>query len=111
VQLLRLRVDQNYLFTEATKPKTLESGRVLPARPATWTEKIALTLEAKDSSPNPGDGVNRFKEKIAGHAYFQAALGKTNEVRLTTLSPPQSLPDSRPFVQFTLECRYPEITR
>jgi len=111
VQLLRLKVDQNYLFTEATKTKTTESGRVFPGKPATWTEKLALILEAKDSSPNPGDEVNRFKEKIANHPYFQNALGKTNEVRLTALSPPQSLPDGRPFVSFSLECRYPEKTR
>lgn len=111
VQMLRLKVDQNYLFTEGAKAKTLESGKVLPAKPPTWTEKIVLTLEAKDSAANPGDEVNPFKEKIANHPYFQAMLGKTNEVRLTALSPPQTMQDSRPFVQFTLECRYPEKTR
>ena len=111
VQLLRLRMEQNYLFTDATKPKTTEAGRVIPGKPATWTEKLALILEAKDTSPNPGDAVNRFKEKIASHPYFQNALSRTNEVRLTTLSPPQSQPNGPPFVQFTLECRYPEKTR
>ncbi|MCU0782626.1 MAG: hypothetical protein MUF81_00990 [Verrucomicrobia bacterium] len=111
VQLLRLRADQSYLITEEVKAKKTESGRTFPARPATATEKIVLTLEAKDTAPNPGDQVNRFKEMIADHAYFQNALGKTNEVKLTTLSPPQSQPDGRAFVQFTLECRYPEKTR
>jgi len=111
VQLLRLKMDQTYLVTEETKKKTTESGRVIPGRPATITERLALILEAKDSSPNPGDEVNRFKEKIASHAYFQNALGKTNEVRLTFLSQPQAQPDGKSFVQFTLECRYPEKTR
>lgn len=111
VQLLRLKMDQNYLFTDATKTKTTESGRVVLGKPATWTEKLALILDARDSSPNPGDEINRFKEKIASHPYFQNALGQTNEVRLTTLSQPQSLPDGRPFVSFTLGCRYPEKTR
>jgi hypothetical protein len=111
VQLLRLRMEQTYLLTEEVKKKTTESGRVIPGRPASVTEKLALVLEARDSSPNPGDEVNRFKENIASHPYFQNALGKTNEVRLTTLSPPQSQPEGRPFVQFTLECRYPEKTR
>jgi hypothetical protein len=111
VQLLRLKMEQTYLVTEEVKKKTTESGRTVPGRPATITEKLALILEARDSAPNPGDEVNRFKEKIANHPYFEYALGRTNEVRLTTLSPPQSQPDGRPFVQFTLECRYPETTR
>jgi hypothetical protein len=111
VQLLRLKMEQIYVLTEEVKKKTTESGRTISGRPATITEKLALILEARDSSPNPGDEVNRFKEKIASHSYFQGALGKTNEVRLTTLSPPQSQPDGKPFVQFTLECRYPEKTR
>jgi hypothetical protein len=111
VQLLRLKMEQSYVVTEEVKKKTTESGRTIPGRPATITEKLALILEARDTAPNPGDEVNRFKEKIASHPYFQNALGRTNEVRLTTLSPPQSQPDGRPFVQFTLECRYPEKTR
>jgi hypothetical protein len=111
VQLLRLKMDQIYTFTEEVKKKTTESGRTIPGRPATVTEKLALILEARDSSPIPGDEVNRFKENIASHPYFQSALGKTNEVRLTALSPPQNPPDGRRFVQFTLECRYPEKTR
>lgn len=113
VQLLRLKVDQNYVFTDEIKAKPSGSGRTLPPKPATCTERITLTLEGKDFSPNPekSDAVDRFKLKIADHPYFQATLGRTNEVRLIALSPPQNLPDSRPFVQFTLECRFPENTR
>ncbi len=113
VQLLRVKVDQNYVITEATKSKTLDSGRVVAAKPATCTERIALTLEGKDFSPNPekSDAVIRFKREIGEHPYFQAKLGKTNEVRLLFLSPPLTSPDSRPFVQFTLESRFPEVTR
>jgi hypothetical protein len=111
VQLLRLKMEQTYILTEEVKKKVNESGLAVRGRPATATEKLALILEARDSSPNPGDEVNRFKEKIASHPYFQNALNKTNEVRLTTLSPPQAQPDGKAFVQFTLECRYPEKTR
>lgn len=111
VQVLRLKVEQAYVLTEEVKPKKTDSGRTVPRKPATATEKIAVIIEAKDTSPNPGDAVNRFKEKIAGHPFFLSALGKTNEVRLTFLSQPLSQPDGQPFVQFTLECRYPEKTR
>lgn len=109
VQLTRLRTEQNFVLVEATKPKD-NGGKVVPGKPARVTEKILLTLDARDSGANPGDQVNKFKQALAESAYFQANLGKTNDVRLTSLSPPQAI-DGKPFVQFTLECRYPERTR
>jgi hypothetical protein len=111
VQLVRFRVDQNYLYTEATKPKTNADERITPGKPATVTEKIVLTLDARDGGANPGDQIDKFKKAVEQCAYFQSVLGKTNGVRLVNYSPPQSGPDGKPFVLFTLECRYPEKTR
>ena len=37
--------------------------------------------------------------------------GKEREVRLTGLNPPQTDPNGRQFVLFTLECAYPETVR
>lgn len=110
VQLTRFRAEQIYLLTEGTKPKTNSDDRIVPGRPSTVTEKVLLALEARDSGPNPGDQVNKFKQAIAGSAYFRETLGKTNEFRLTSLSPPSAM-DGRTFVQFGLECRFPERTR
>jgi len=111
VRLTRLRTDQTYVMSEATKPTT-NGTRVIPGKPATTTERVVLTLEARDTSPAPGDQVNRFKEKLISYPYFQTVLGAaTNEVRLSNLSPPQTVGESKPFVSFTLECRYPEATR
>ncbi len=111
VQLIRFRTDLSYVLTEEVKPKTNANNRYVPGKPATVTERILLTLDAKDSGAVPGDQVNKFKQAIADCSYFRSALGKTNEVRLTNLSPPQTGADGRPFVLFTLECRYPEKTR
>jgi hypothetical protein len=111
VQLMRLRTDQSYTLNEEVKAKTNANSRIVPGKPASVTEKLVLTLDARDSAPNPGDQVKSFKQAISDAPYFQAALGKTNEVRLTSLSPPQPAPDSKPFVLFTLECRYPEKTQ
>lgn len=111
VQLIRFRTDLSYLLAEEVKPKTNANNRFVPGRPAMVTERILLTLDAKDSGPVPGDQVNKFKQAIADCSYFQSVLGKTNEVRLTNLSPPQTGIDGKPFVLFTLECRYPEKTR
>jgi hypothetical protein len=111
VQLMRLRVEQNFLINDEVKAKTNSTGKVTPGKPASITERVLLTLEAKDSGANPGDKVNIYKQAVTNCAYFQAIPGKTNEVRLVNLSPPQAGPDSKPFVLFTLEYRYPEQTR
>ena len=110
VQLTRLRVDQTYIIKDATPAQTTEAGGA-PARPGTSTERIVLTLDARDSSPNPGDQVNHFKEAFAKLGYFKAVLDPTNGVRLLNLSAPQTSWNSKPFVQFTLESRFPDKTR
>lgn len=108
VQLVRFRCEQSYAYNDAVKPKT-NSDRIIPGRPASVTEKVLLTLEGRDSSSTLGE-FNKFKKGIAENPYFQSVLGKTNEVRMRGLSPPNTL-DGKPFVQFTLECKYPDKTR
>lgn len=111
VQVTRLRVDQTYFYTEGTKSQTNRFG-VVAGRPPTATEKVVVTLAAKDSSANPGDQVNKFNDAVAKQAYFQATLDKTNGVRLASPpSAPQTGADGKPYVLFTLECRYPDQSR
>jgi hypothetical protein len=106
VQLLRVKIDQSYTQAEETKPK----DRSAP-KPATSTEKIVLQLNAKDVSPNPGDSVSKFQEVLAHAPYFEAALAKSSGFRLTTLGTPQTDPDGKSFVLFTLEARFPDRIR
>ncbi len=110
VQLTRIKVDQDYLYAPGTKPQT-NGDRITRGWPETVTEKIVVSLDAKDSGPNPGDQVNKFKEAVAGQTYFKASLNKTNGVQLTYLSPPQIGPDGKSFVLFTVQCNFPENTR
>ena len=110
VQLMRIRLNQTYDVTSAVPKKTDDNGRVVLGHPGSATEKIVLVLDAKDSSANPGDAVNKFKERIASQAYFKTALNPTNGVKLISLSSPQS-GDSRPYVLFNLECNYKEKTQ
>ncbi|MFZ1071916.1 MAG: hypothetical protein WAO21_00635 [Verrucomicrobiia bacterium] len=105
VQLIRLRVDQQYINTEGTKPQTNSFG-VVAGRPPAVTEKVVVTLDVQDSSSNPGDQVNKFNDAIAQESYFQTMLDKTNGVRLASLSAPQTGPDGKPYVPFTVECYY-----
>ncbi len=109
VQLTRLRVTQEYFTKEGTQSQTNSFG-VVAGRPPIVTEKVVVTLDAKDSSANPGDQVNKFNDVLARQSYFQTMLDKTNGVRLASLSAPQTGPDGKPYVLFTLECRYlPQI--
>ena len=110
VQLTRLKVDQTYFLTPETKGRT-NGGRVTLGKPATVSEKIVIALDAKDTSPNPGDQMNRFRSAIATNSFFVGLMGKTNEVVLTKLSQPLGAPGELPFVTFTLECRLPEKLR
>jgi hypothetical protein len=111
VQFVRLKMDHAYNLVEASKPKT-NGTTVLPGTPAKITERLVLTLEGADSSPNPGEQVARIKDNINTFTYFQEKLDQSNPVIWKNSSSPQISPETgRPVVSFTLECRYIEKTR
>ncbi|MGA4644708.1 hypothetical protein [Limisphaera sp. 4302-co] len=113
VPLSRLKVEQFYVLTPATPGKTNAAGRITQApKPPTATERIIITLDARDEGANPGDLVTRYKERIAHEPWFQQLIGTKGEVALRNLSPPVEDPRTgRAFVAFTLECRLEEKTR
>jgi hypothetical protein len=107
VQLTRLKLEHDYVTIESKA----STDKRAPVPPPKITEKITLTLSARDDSPNPGDAVNKFQEALAALPYFQNALRNSAGFRLTNLGAPQSDADGRSFILFTLQARYPEITR
>jgi hypothetical protein len=107
VQLTRLREDQSYLVTPAVPAVTNANG-IIPGHPAANVERILITLDAKDYSSNSGDEVNRFQDALASEDYFKSSLSATNGIHLANLSAPQSSFDGKPYVLFTLECRFPD---
>jgi hypothetical protein len=111
VQVVRLKAEQVYFYREAVKARTNKtSGKITAPKPATSTEKILLTVDARDTGAVPGDQVNKYRGALIAADYFKQAL-QTNEVRLANLSAPQLGPDGKAFVLFSLECKYPEKTR
>ena len=111
VQLLEFRGQQSYVLTEETKPKT-GADKSASVKPATATEKIVLTLRARDTGPGEGANILKYMETLAGCPYFQEALGKTNQVQLASRAPPQENPETGgKSVGFALECRLLERTR
>jgi hypothetical protein len=109
VQLLRIKLEQNYVYKEGTAGKTNAYG-VVAGRASIATEQITLTLEGKDSSPNL-DQPTRYRETLAGLPYFKSSLDSTNGVKLSNVSSPQTSLGSKPFVNFTLVCRFNDRIR
>jgi hypothetical protein len=110
VQLTRVKLNQSYYKTDATPTKN-SGDNAAPGHPAMTTEKIVVSLDARDISASPGDQVNKFKEAVASQPYFKSILNKTNGVQLIGLSPPQNGQDGKPYVLFTLECDLPPQNR
>lgn len=109
VQLTRLHVDQSYTAAAAVVPKSTTPGVVLAHPPLTVTQHILLVMDAKDSSANPGDQVDHFKSALLKQDYFSQNL-VTNGVRLSSQSAMQTPMDSKPYITFTLECRFADKT-
>jgi hypothetical protein len=97
VQLMRIRVNQVYIPHSGKTP--------------TITERTSVTLDARDSSSNPGDQVGKFKAALAAHPYFKEMLDPTNSISLTDESSPETDAEGKNFVLFTLECHFPDKTR
>ena len=108
VQLVELKLDQEYVMIDEVKPKADEK---ILGKPAMAKEKIGLSLSAKDRSATPGDGVSKFQEVLSKEPYFEKLLGRTNSFRLANLGATEKDPDGRPFLLMKLEGRFPEKTR
>jgi hypothetical protein len=112
VQLMRIRVDQQYNLTPEVKAQTNKQGKVTKAGvPAAIRENILVQIEARDASANPGDQVNKYKDILSTNDYFATTLSKSNGVRLAFVGNLTALPETKAFKLFTVECRYPEHTR
>ncbi|HUA66717.1 MAG TPA: hypothetical protein VME24_12775 [Alphaproteobacteria bacterium] len=103
VALTGIKVDQAYSYS-GNKNGGGSSGKSFV------TEKIVVTLNARDSSPNPGDQVGKFMEELGRQDYFHQMLDRTNGVVLTDESSPQQ-DGSKNYVSFTVECHFPDQKR
>jgi hypothetical protein len=110
VQVVKLKTLQTYTIIEGT-PNRTNGTTIVPGKPPTAQEKIQMTIDARDTSPQ-FRRVNQFKEAISGVPYFRDNLEKTNGVRLIGRGAPQSGgANGQQFVPFNLECNFPEKTR
>jgi hypothetical protein len=108
IQITRLRTEQSFMLVPEIPSKMVDE-KFVPGKPGSSTEKITLTIEGKDTSPNPGnEAINRYKETLAHNSYFQKQNISTNQILLKNLSSPQMDNESgASFVVFSFECQYP----
>ncbi len=109
VQLVRLKTEQTYTVTDASRPVTNASG-VVKLTPASAKETTLMKIDARDFSATAGDQISRFLEALNNHPCFQTNLMKAE---LAHRAVPQTEPgeSSSPFVLFIVDCKYPERTR
>lgn len=112
VSVTALRVEQSYKYAEATKSRVVGKTRI-PAAPATSTEKIAITLTAKDYGNPTAQNYSKFKDQLAALPHFKSQLPDPNSFRFRGFSQPTVDKDdlSKSYVSFTLECSLPEKVR
>jgi len=106
VQFVHLNIYESCTLS----PETRATGKT-PAKPATVTEKIVLTLNGRDTSPSPGAAATELPDALWSAPYLQKMMGKTNGFRLVSLGTQQSDPDGKAFLFFTIEGRFPEKAR
>jgi hypothetical protein len=88
-------------------------------KPASAAEKITLTIEARDYSEVPGRRVDDFKNAITNLPYFKERLQSTEGqgIRLKDrffhqeFDPQDLVNPTKPFIPFTIECKYEERVR
>jgi len=109
VELINLKTSQS--FVVVTPPK--DNKKRKKPLPATATEKIVVQLDARDFGEQSEQNYNVFRDLIAKSDFFQRELGEEG-LKLAQLLPPTSASASegaRPYVQFSLECKFPERVR
>jgi hypothetical protein len=113
IQVTSLRTEQTFRTTPGTAASTSETGRPIPAKKGGATERLALYIEAKDSSKNPGDEeISRYIRALATSPYFEAQQITTNSIQMRITGNTEIDADTgKPFVPFILECIYPERVR
>jgi hypothetical protein len=112
VHVTRLRLEHVFTQLPETKPLTNANKTVTPAQPPRASEKITLTIDARDFSSPLGNQVSKFKDALLATPFFRQQLNSPDDLRMTGYARQADPNDpSKTFVAFTLECRFPERIR
>jgi hypothetical protein len=110
IQVVRFKGEQSYIMNEGT-PNRTNGTIVVAGKPPTATERITMTVDARDTGAPAGKRVSQFRDSLASVPFFKQTLETTNGVRLVSRSAPQADASGRQFVMFSLQGYFPEKTR
>lgn len=122
VQLVRLNGAHSYVVMlppkeDAKKKETSTGDRKAPvakkkSKPSAATEKIVLTLDARDYGSQGEQNFNAFIDAIGQSPFFKSKL-EAGGVKLAKLLPPTAEAGGaeKSFTAFTVECKFPEKER
>jgi hypothetical protein len=82
------------------------------SKPSAATEKIVLTLDARDYGSQGEQNFNAFIDAIGQSPFFKSKL-EAGGVKLAKLLPPtgEAGGADKSFTAFTVECKFPEKER
>jgi hypothetical protein len=111
VQLTQVRGEQVFRVTAPVAARR-SGSRDEPAKPGYSIEQIGILIEGRDHR-HAQQNYNTYRMKLAEFPFFQTNLQRADAIRLTSLSQPVIHPSDpdRSFVQFSLQCQFPEIRR
>ena len=110
VQVTKLSGEQTYAREDSHIVNVGTTRKVIPA---VTTEKISLSIAAKDLKPND-QNYTKYKESLCSYSYFAKRLGRRDGFVMDgvlsqlTIDP---LDPNRQFVTFTLATHFPEVHR
>jgi hypothetical protein len=109
VELINLKTSQSYVVVAPPD----DGKKRKKKRPTSATEKISVVLDARDYGEQTEQKYNTFRDVLARSDYFKSELGDEG-LKLAQLLPPtdaSAAESGRAYVQFTLECKFPERVR
>jgi len=110
VEIINLKTRQTFVVVVPPKEENKKRKKPLPSMS---TEKILVTLDAWDYGGQDQRNYNVFRDLIGHSEYFESELD-TGGLKLAQLLPPSvdsSDGTGRSFVQFSLECKFPDKVR
>jgi hypothetical protein len=110
VQVTRLRGEQTYVKEDA---RSIGTGPTRRFTPGAMTEKVSLSIEAKDLKPTD-QNYTKFKESLCSFDFFAKRLQRRDGFVMDGILGPLTadpVDPSRQFVTFTLASHFPEVRR
>jgi hypothetical protein len=102
-----------YKHVEFVPAKDID-GKKIPAVPAASIEQVTVLIDGRDFGPPEDQTYSKYKDKLNGFPFFLPRIAKGGGFKLgdnlgRVTADPQDA--ARRFVDFTLSCKFPEVSR